>query len=129
MYMHVFWYVCACVYVCMCTYSQCLWSKRERERGGRECAYTSTCNVCMYTQVFHRGSSCVTVHLSPADRAGGVAVPLPLVQGSIFVGSVGGHCSQCTQSQGASLCTAHCTYCINLCRYVCMTLCHYYVVF
>ena len=66
-------------------------------------------------QVLHRGSSRVALHFSPAYRVGGVAVPLPLVQGSILVGSLGTHCSQCPQSQGASLCTSNCTHSINLC--------------
>ena len=113
-----------CVYICVVRNS---WGGGEKERKGEvyacvEYMYGNLMSVptILPLQVLYRGSSCVTIHLSPTHRVGGVAVLLPLVQGSILVGSLGADCSQCSQSQGASLCTAHCTHCISLCRYVFM---------
>ena len=97
--------------------------ERERRRRGEEGkklvdVYIIYSVLYLSLQVLHRRSSCVALHLSPAHLVGGVAVPLPLVQGSILVGSLGAHCSQCPQSQGALLCTSYCTHTIHLRRYI-----------
>ena len=111
-----------CIRVCVC-------GEREREGRGREegkklvHVYIIYSVLYLSLQVLHRRSSYVTLHLSPAHHVGGVAVPLPLVQGSILIGSLGAHCSQCLQSQGASLCTSSCTHSINLCKYMYTHIC------
>ena len=119
---------CVCIFImCVCMCEERFWGskrgerKREREREReRRRTYTFTILMFMPTilplQIFYWVSSCVTIHLSPSHHVGGVAVPHPLVEGSVLVGSLGAHCPQCSQSQGASLCTAHCTHCFNICR-------------
>jgi hypothetical protein len=79
-----------CVCVCASVEGE---GGREREMGERKMMIPTILPL----QVLHRGPSCVTLHLSLTHRIGGVAVPLPLVPGSILVGSLGAHCSQCSQ--------------------------------